>query len=104
MPSGASPRSTSASAARTLSARATSGSTDVHRPRFSKAFLAYIPTGTFAGSPVMIFASLPISAATSKPLSISTVRSGLSAGAIITSALPTGLTRVAGRIRFLPTR
>ena len=66
MPSAASPRATSVSAARTLSAIANFGSAACHAPSFSSAALAYLPTGTALTSPVAILPS-PASLARSKP-------------------------------------
>ena len=52
MPSGHSPRSTRAKAARTLSARASLPWISGHTPNFSRAIFAYLPAGTWSGSPV----------------------------------------------------
>ena len=66
MPSTASPRATSASAARTLSAIANLFCTEAQMPSFSSALLAYLPTGTEFTSPVAMRPS-PTSLARSKP-------------------------------------
>ena len=86
MPSAASPRATSASAARTLSAIANFGSAACQAPSFSSAALAYLPTGTDLTSPVAILPS-PASLARSKPGPMLTLSILESFGAISTMAV-----------------
>ena len=85
MPNGASPRETSASAARTFSARATCFSTLVQTPSFSSALLPYLPAGTLSGLAMASF-SVPSAAARPKFGAILSVEL-LDAGAISTSVL-----------------
>src|SRR5262245_55327796 len=54
MPSGASPRATIVNATRTLGVIASFGAAACHAPSFSRAALAYLPTGTSRTSPVTI--------------------------------------------------
>ena len=100
MPSTASPRATSANAARTLSAIANRFSTEAQMPSFSSAPLAYLPTGTELTSPVAMRPS-PISFARSKFAAIATLSILESFGATSTSLLPSRLTRVSSLMVFL---
>ena len=99
MPSTASPRATSVSAARTLSAIANFGSAACQAPSFSSAALAYLPTGTALTSPVAILPS-PASLARSKPWAIVTLSILEFFGAISTMLLPSRLTRVGSLMVF----
>ena len=99
MPSTASPRATSVSAARTLSAIANFGSAACHAPSFSSAALAYLPTGTDFTSPVAILPS-SASLARSKPGPILALSTLESLGAISTMLLPSRLTRLDSLIVF----
>ena len=101
MPSTASPRATSVSAARTLSAIANFGSAACHEPSFSSAALAYLPTGTDLTSPVAILPS-PASLARSKPAPMLTLSILESFGAISTMELPSRLIRVGSLMFFFP--
>ena len=94
MPNGASPRDTSASAARTFSARATCFSTLDQTPSVSSAALPYLPAGTLSGLAIASL-SVPSAAARPKPGPILSA-AVLDAGAISTSVLRSRSTRVSG--------
>src|SRR5262249_18803761 len=100
MPSGASPRATIINATRTLGVIASFGAAACHAPSFSRAALAYLPTGTSRTSPVTIEPS-PASLARSKFGPIATLSSLESFGAISTSWLPSKLNRVSSLMSFL---
>ena len=99
---GASPRATSASAARTFSAAATRFSTLGQTPSLVSAALPYSPAGTEAGSAI---ASLPV------PSSLASGKFGpiatwavLVFGTISTSALPSRFTRLLSSISLFLSR
>ena len=102
MPSTASPRATSVSAARTLSAIANFGSAACQAPSFSSAALAYLPTGTdfdVAGGDLAVAGELGEIEALVRSSTLSILESF---GAISTMLLPSRLTRVGSLMFFLP--